>query len=83
MRIRPLYTAHGLRLQVANLHALLGERWVHPIDPKISETIAQVADLCWEVGLATKRSPHLCMDRYCECHLVLAEAEPPRLPGLE
>lgn len=83
MRIKPLYSQRGLRLAVANLHGILGEEIVHPWDHRLPEWRDQAADVCWTVALALKRSPHLCLDRYCHCHLVLAERKPPTLPGLE
>lgn len=82
MRLQVINTQRGLRLAVANLHALLTERLLHPFDPRLPEAIDQAVYVCWEVATNTKRSPHLCIDRYCECHWLLSTGEPPRLPGL-
>jgi len=82
MRMKPIYSQRGLKLAVANIHSLLHEMHVRPWDSKVTEALIDQIDVAWNVALATNRSPHLCIDRYCLCHQFLREQEPPHLPLL-
>ena len=82
MRYRIDYSQRGLKLTVANLHSLMASRWLEPNIPSYDEEIDAMCAAAWEIGTVLKRSPHLCLDRYCECHWLLSQWEPETLPGL-
>lgn len=56
------------------------EPTAHRIDEAIEETALEVWVTCQIGGLTPW--PY-CLDRYCDCKVVLLELRPPTLPGLE
>lgn len=68
---------------VEELHRLLGW-WGHDERPgDLSDLLGESALQAWDEALTLGVSPHLCTDRYCHCHVVLADYQPPELLGLE
>lgn len=56
---------------------------LEPTDHRIREAISEDAAVVWHTALAAGTTPwRYCLDRYCDCKIVLKEAEPEPLPGL-
>ena len=65
----------------ASLHEALETQVLEPLDPRGVERLENLAQVMWTLAQTVAMSPHVCNDRYCACHLVLHEWEPPPLWG--
>lgn len=66
------------------LHDDLCAAILEPLDHRIREAISEDAIVVWATCQAAGLTPwRYCLDRYCDCKIVLHEHEPPALPGLE
>lgn len=73
-------TGVGLtRLYLDALHRLITGTVIEPWNHEIASERDELADVMWEHAIHWRHSPHLCPDRYCTCHLILADREPPTL----
>lgn len=65
------------------LHDDLTAAILEPLDHRIREAISEDAVVVWATCQAAGLTPwRYCLDRYCDCKIVLHEHEPPTLPGL-
>mgnify|MGYP006998891352 CR=1 FL=1 len=65
------------------LHDDLTAAILEPLDHRIREAISEDAIVVWTTCQAAGLTPwRYCLDRYCDCKIVLHEHEPPKLPGL-
>jgi hypothetical protein len=64
------------------LHIFLVQLAECPLDVDLELSIDRLVDVMWTLSLTECVSPHQCLDRYCDCHLVLYQGEPEGLfPG--
>lgn len=74
-------TVRSLMLRLhEDLACKILEPSAHRIDEAITETALEVWVTCQIGGLTPWR---YCLDRYCDCKIVLLENRPEPLPGLE
>lgn len=70
-----------LKVQLDALHVALQREHDLPLEERWAEEADRLVDSMWTVALETNRSPHLCPDRYCWCHVALYQGEPETLWG--
>lgn len=73
---------HNMRIDLELLHKHLRMEVEQPLLAVAGEDKYEVAQRLWERAMAIDTTPHLCLDPYCTCHLILEEVAPTMLPGM-
>lgn len=66
-------------LSIQCIHRLLEIYEEEPLRREIDQlAIDGHVEMLWAIAEKWGLTPHICMDRYCHCHVVIAEGEPGR-----
>lgn len=72
-----------LKVTVQLLHDALLTRLLEGHHDRWEGVVGHLAESMWLDALTAGVSPHVCPNRYCDCHVVLWDATPPMLLDID
>lgn len=71
------WALHERVVAIETIHTILGIDERDPILRELDQmTLDGLVEFLWELQKRWGLTPHICFDRYCLCHVVIAEGKP-------